>query len=90
VQAHLLVDEAAEEVDVRVDPARAEVGRHELFERERGRKRLVFNGDFHWFDADPEVFARVQATVLAHEALRGNVETELARLGDIDAGCVCA
>ena len=63
----------------------------ELFERERGRKRLVFNGDFHWLDADPEVFARVQATVLAHEALRGNVETELASEdGMDDAGCGCA
>jgi len=31
----------------------------ELFEAERGRKRLVFNGDFHWFDADQATFARV-------------------------------
>ncbi|MFN7727239.1 MAG: hypothetical protein ACK5QH_19465 [Rubrivivax sp.] len=59
-----------------------------LFARERGRKRLVFNGDFHWFDADPAVFAQVQATVLAHTALRGNVETELA--SDQDEGCGCA
>lgn len=63
----------------------------ELFDRERGRKRLVFNGDFHWFDADPEVFAHVQQGVLAHEALRGNVETELADSdADADAGCGCA
>jgi hypothetical protein len=63
----------------------------ELFDRERGRKRLVFNGDFHWFDVDPEVFARVQAAVLAHDALRGNVETELTSDdGDEDAGCGCA
>ena len=64
-----------------------------LFERERGRKRLVFNGDFHWFDADPAVFARVQRGVLAFEALRGNVETELAAPpaeGAEDAGCGCA
>lgn len=61
----------------------------ELFDRERGRKRLVFNGDFHWFDADPEVFAAVQRAVLAHEATRGNVETELSAAGD-DAGCGCA
>jgi hypothetical protein len=63
-----------------------------LFERERGRKRLVFNGDFHWFDIDPAVFDRVQRGVLAHAALRGNVETEL---GDDsttqgEAGCGCA
>jgi hypothetical protein len=68
----------------------------ELFGRERGRKRLVFNGDFHWFDADPAVFARVQRGVLAFEALRGNVETELAAPpadgadGTEDAGCGCA
>jgi hypothetical protein len=59
----------------------------ELFDRERGRKRLVFNGDFHWFDVDPQVFDRVQRTVLAHTAMRGNVETELAAA---DAGCGCA
>jgi hypothetical protein len=63
----------------------------ELFERERGRKRLVFNGDFHWFDADAAAFDRVQRGVLAHEALRGNVETELAAPdAQADAGCGCA
>jgi hypothetical protein len=63
----------------------------ELFDRERGRKRLVFNGDFHWFDTYPAVFARVQRAVLAHEAMRGNVETELAaEMDDGDAGCGCA
>jgi hypothetical protein len=64
-----------------------------LFAAERGRKRLVFNGDFHWFDADPGTFDRVQRGVLAHEALRGNVETELAAppaQGEADAGCGCA
>jgi hypothetical protein len=62
-----------------------------LFDRERGRKRLVFNGDFHWFDADPAVFSRVQRSVLGHEAMRGNVETELASdADDADAGCGCA
>ncbi len=64
----------------------------ELFEAERGHARLVFNGDFHWFDTDPAVFARVQRQVLAHTALRGNVETELAAepAVDDDAGCGCA
>lgn len=62
-----------------------------LFERERGRARLVFNGDFHWFDADPALFARVQREVLAFDALRGNVETELAVAeAQADAGCGCA
>lgn len=65
----------------------------ELFDAESGRKRLVFNGDFHWFDVDPAAFARVQQGVLAHEALRGNVETELAAppaAADDTAGCGCA
>ncbi|MBC7938145.1 MAG: hypothetical protein H7Z19_00025 [Chitinophagaceae bacterium] len=63
----------------------------ELFDAERGRKRLVFNGDFHWFDADPATFARVQRGVLAHGATRGNVETELATEDEGgDAGCGCA
>jgi hypothetical protein len=63
----------------------------ELFDAERGRKRLVFNGDFHWFDSDPATFARVQQAVLAHGATRGNVETELAAPDEGgDAGCGCA
>ena len=49
---------------------------------------LVFNGDFHWFDSDPARFERVQRAVLAHIALRGNVETELAA-EDESAGCGC-
>ncbi|MBI5720250.1 MAG: hypothetical protein HZC37_21460 [Burkholderiales bacterium] len=79
------------------EPALQQVLR--LFERERGRRALVFNGDFHWFDIDPAVFARVQREVLAHAAQRGNVETEIAAVpvGDLpddmpgaDAGCGCA
>jgi len=50
---------------------------------------LVFNGDFHWFDAEPQLFAAVQRRVLAHAALRGNVETEIAAADDA-AGCGCA
>jgi hypothetical protein len=63
----------------------------EMFEQERGRKRLVFNGDFHWFDVEPALFAQVQRGVLNHRALRGNVETELAAerpaAGAADCGC---
>jgi len=51
--------------------------------------RRVFNGDFHWFDAEPSLFAMVQRRVLVHLALRGNVETELAA-DDSEAGCGCA
>jgi len=65
----------------------------ELFSAEVGRKRLVFNGDFHWFDAEPERFERIQRSVLTHVATRGNVETELAAdtdAGDAGCGCGCA
>ena len=61
----------------------------ELYEAEPGAKALVFNGDFHWFDHDPEEFARVNRGVLAHLATRGNVETELAA-PSTQAGCGCA
>ena len=51
--------------------------------------QIVFNGDYHWFDADVDTFAHIDNTVARHAALRGNVETELA--GDDDAnGCGCA
>ncbi|MFW5969103.1 MAG: metallophosphoesterase family protein [Halofilum sp. (in: g-proteobacteria)] len=54
-----------------------------------GQTRLVFNGDFHWFDTDREDFAAVQARVVAHTALAGNVEAELGA-PDAEAGCGCA
>ena len=51
--------------------------------------RIVFNGDYHWFDADVDSFAHIDDIVARHIALRGNVETELA--GDDAAnGCGCA
>jgi hypothetical protein len=60
----------------------------ELAAREPGAA-IVFNGDFHWFDADGSRFEAVDAAVQRHAALRGNVETELASDGS-DAGCGCA
>jgi hypothetical protein len=51
--------------------------------------RLVFNGDFNWFDVDPAGFVAINARVMDHVALRGNVETELAT-DDGAAGCGCA
>jgi hypothetical protein len=56
--------------------------------REPGTAAVVFNGDFHWFDVDPVLFSAVQDRVLAHHALRGNVETEIAG-DDSGAGCGC-
>jgi hypothetical protein len=51
---------------------------------------IVFNGDFHWFDAEPRWFAEIERRVARHRSIRGNVETEIARPGDIGAGCGCA
>jgi len=50
---------------------------------------LLFNGDFHWFDIDPETFAAIDRRVSRHRALRGNVETEISG-DDEGAGCGCA
>jgi len=50
--------------------------------------RVVFNGDFNWFNVDAGEFRRVNEAVLAHAATRGNVETELAH-AERGAGCGC-
>jgi hypothetical protein len=57
---------------------------------ERMPPEIVFNGDFHWFDAEPGWFAAIERGVTSHRALRGNVETEISRGHDIGAGCGCA
>jgi hypothetical protein len=58
--------------------------------RERTPVTIVFNGDFHWFDAEPDWFAAIEKGAAHHHAIRGNVETEIARADDIGAGCGCA
>jgi hypothetical protein len=57
---------------------------------EQSPPTFIFNGDFHWFDAEPAWFAEIERRVTPHRALRGNVETEIARAADIGAGCGCA
>ena len=57
-------------------------------ERERAEVRLVFNGDFNWFNVDVDDFLAINNAVLQHLALRGNVETELSG-DDNGAGCGC-
>ena len=54
-----------------------------------GPATIVFNGDFHWLDVDPDDFHSISETVLAHHATKGNVEAELAS-EDETAGCGCA
>ncbi len=56
---------------------------------ERSPPQTIFNGDFHWFDAEPGLFTEIQRRVSAHHALRGNVETEIASDAS-EAGCGCA
>jgi hypothetical protein len=53
-----------------------------------GEVAVVFNGDFHWLDVDPEDFHTISELVLLQHAIKGNVEAELA--ADKDAGCGCA
>ena len=55
----------------------------ELFDRETGNKRLVFNGDFNWLNAAPASFESINRRVLGFDALRGNVETELGSANDM-------
>jgi hypothetical protein len=62
----------------------------DLAAEERAPPVIVFNGDFHWFDAEPEWFGEIDERVRRHRALRGNVETEIIRSNDIGAGCGCA
>lgn len=56
---------------------------------EPGPVRLCFNGDFHWFDVDDAGYLEVNARVLRHDAITGNVEAELGSASAED-GCGCA
>ncbi|MDO8877450.1 MAG: hypothetical protein Q8M24_24625 [Pseudolabrys sp.] len=58
--------------------------------RESAKPEIIFNGDFHWFDAESGWFAEIDQKIAPYRALRGNIETEVARPGDIGAGCGCA
>ena len=48
---------------------------------------LVFNGDHNWFDIDAASFNEINATVLKHTAISGNVECAIAAPDDIGCGC---
>lgn len=51
--------------------------------------RLIFNGDFHWFDAETAWFVELQRRVSAHRTMLGNVEAELVS-PQPGVGCGCA
>jgi hypothetical protein len=61
----------------------------EAYGTEPGDKALVFNGDFHWFDAEAAEFELIDEAVAGFRSIRGNVETEIAAPAD-GAGCGCA
>lgn len=50
--------------------------------------KLIFNGDFNWFNKSSEDFENINNQVLQNDALRGNVETEISRPG-FGGGCGC-
>lgn len=50
---------------------------------------IVFNGDFHWFDADADWFLTIHERTRQWTRLAGNVELELAE-PSVGTGCGCA
>ncbi|MFC5993867.1 hypothetical protein ACFQE5_06535 [Pseudonocardia hispaniensis] len=55
---------------------------------ETARTEIVFNGDFHYLDTDPELFTAIEEGVHAHHATLGNVEYALTA-DDDTLGCGC-
>lgn len=58
-------------------------------ERHGHRVKLVFNGDFNWFNADDTLFREINSRILDHTAILGNVDYELS-IPNAGAGCGCA
>lgn len=58
-------------------------------ERQGHRVKLVFNGDFNWFNASDALFRDINNRVLDHTVSLGNVDYELANPSP-GAGCGCA
>lgn len=58
-------------------------------ERQGCSVKLVFNGDFNWFNASDQRFRDINKRVLSHTAILGNVDYELAA-PSTGAGCGCA
>jgi hypothetical protein len=64
----------------------------EIFNTEPRGAHLIFNGDFNWFNVSEDRFVGINEAILHYDAIRGNVETELARhtAGEDVADCGCA
>ncbi len=62
----------------------------EMAQTETHQARIVFNGDFNWFNIDDTGFYQINHTILQqYDAIQGNVENELID-PDNHAGCGCA
>ena len=48
-----------------------------------GPVTLCFNGDFHWFDVGDAALVEVNARVLRHHALLGNVDADGPRVATL-------
>ncbi len=67
-----------------------EIERMARAEERLGRAvKLVFNGDFNWFNASDQLFRDINERVLKHTVILGNVDYELAN-PNAGAGCGCA
>ncbi|WP_449285633.1 hypothetical protein [Marinobacter sp. PE14] len=67
-----------------------EIEQMALAEERRGhRVKLVFNGDFNWFNASDRLFREINNRVLDHTVSLGNVDYELTN-PSAGAGCGCA
>ncbi len=67
-----------------------EIERMARAEERLGRRvKLMFNGDFNWFNVSNELFREINSRVLSHTASLGNVDYELAT-PNAGAGCGCA
>lgn len=59
-----------------------------LAKQESGPVTLCFNGDFNWFNVGRSEFAALNAQVLEHDCVLGNVEFELLSSSEVpDCGC---
>lgn len=64
---------------------------HAILERARHEPtppEIVFNGDFHYLDANPDTFAAIAQGVRSHRASMGNIEYALSS-SEADVGCGC-
>lgn len=52
--------------------------------------KLIVNGDFHWFDAETEMFRCINTRVAKYYVITGNVEKELSRIDSTNVTRIAA